>query len=168
MSVIVVDELLRLGVPPDRLLAETTIGGDEIDVVADISGEITLFELKDKEFNLREAYSFGAKMGIVNPDHSVIITSEYVGGDAKEHFSRSREAQRRDRSDLPFSSRSSQSPIYVEGSQHIRQALENLITSIRRSDSMRELTTVLTRAALAASAILGAIEQSPPVDHSET
>ena len=60
-----------------EVLVEQSVGGDEIDCVANISGELTLFELKDKEFNL--------------------------GNDAKEHFTRARQAgkSRRD----PYTSR---------------------------------------------------------------
>jgi hypothetical protein len=43
--------------------------------------------LKDREFNLGGAYSFGAKIGIIGPAHPVIISREKIGGDAKEHLS---------------------------------------------------------------------------------
>ena len=43
--------------------------------------------LKDREFNLGGAYSFGAKIGIIGPAYPVIISREKIGGDAKEHLS---------------------------------------------------------------------------------
>jgi hypothetical protein len=72
----------------DAILVEQMVGTDEIDCLAKISGELVLFELKDKEFNLGSAYSFGAKIGIIKPRYPVIVTSEHVGNDAKEHFIR--------------------------------------------------------------------------------
>jgi hypothetical protein len=70
------------------------MGGDEVDCLTNVNGELVLFELKDKEFSLGNAYSFGAKIGIIRPEHAVILTTEVVGNDAKEHFERSRLAQR--------------------------------------------------------------------------
>jgi hypothetical protein len=67
--------------------------------------------LKDKEFNLGGAYSFGAKIGIIGPAHPVIISSEKIGGDAKEHFERAKLAGSKGMRD-----RKVQHPIrYIEG-----------------------------------------------------
>jgi len=79
LSILVYNELIQSGIDPDRVLIEAALGGDEVDCVADISGEVALFELKDKEFNLREAYSFGAKVGIIKPRHAVVVTSSHIG-----------------------------------------------------------------------------------------
>ncbi|MGB4682418.1 MAG: hypothetical protein WBH65_07885, partial [Dethiobacteria bacterium] len=88
MAVLLLEELRQVGIPHDHILFEQQIGGDELDVIVNISEELVLFELKGKEFSLGNAYSFGSKIGIVRPNHSVIFTIDYVGGDARGHFER--------------------------------------------------------------------------------
>jgi hypothetical protein len=88
LSLLVMEELHNRGVEYERMLIEQKSGGDEMDCFADISGELVLLELKDKEFSLGNAYSFGAKIGITRPQMSVIVTTAHVGGDAKDHFRR--------------------------------------------------------------------------------
>lgn len=157
LSVLVTDELLRLGVQRDEIIIESTIGGDELDCIASINGEVCLFELKDKEFNLREAYSFGAKMNIVNPDHSVIVTSEYVGGDARDHFERSRKAGRSPRSRRALLRR--EKPLlYVEGMDRLNGELEDLVRKIHGRDARRVLGDILGFAALEPGSLLTALE----------
>ena len=128
-SLILADELASLGVPSDRLLLEQEMGGDELDCLADVQGELVFFELKDKEFSLGNAYSFGAKIGLVRPDESVIVTSEYVGNDAKEHFERAQLAEQRDRRYRP--GETSKGVQYIEGLQDLRGGLERLLTEIK-------------------------------------
>lgn len=72
MAVLLLEELRQVGIPHDHILFEQQIGGDELDVIVNISEELVLFELKGKEFSLGNAYSFGSKIGIVRPNHSVI------------------------------------------------------------------------------------------------
>ena len=96
LSLLTVEELVRVGVLREYILLEQQLGGDEIDCVAVISGELALFELKDKEFSLGNAYSFGAKIGIIRPQHPVIVTTEAVGGDAKDHLAVSRVVLKRE------------------------------------------------------------------------
>jgi hypothetical protein len=136
------------------------VGGDEIDLCADISGELTLFELKDKEFSLGNAYSFGAKLGIVRPDHPVIVTTEHVGGDAKEHFERAEMSQRRRRygSDPWYTGpEDSQAILFIEGIEHLRSSLESLVSAIYTKDATRLLGDVLPRAAIDPRSLLEAI-----------
>jgi hypothetical protein len=90
LTLLLVDELAAVGVARESILIEQQIAGDEIDCLANISGDLALFELKDKEFNLGSAYSFGAKIGIIRPKHPVVISTEHVGNDAKEHYVRAR------------------------------------------------------------------------------
>lgn len=138
-SILLVEELHALGVPPDRILVEQESGGDEMDCIADISGEIAFFELKDKEFSLGNAYSFGAKMGIVRPQHPVIVTTEHVGNDAKEHFSRARSAADEGRRYRGYGSGPGDEPRpvqYVEGISNLRSGLERIVSDIYRRDAV--------------------------------
>ncbi|TDC69564.1 hypothetical protein [Streptomyces hainanensis] len=165
LSLVVMNELQRLGVRDDEILIESTIGGDELDCIANVNGELCLFELKDKEFSLREAYSFGAKMSIVEPRHALIITSEYVGGDVKEHFERSRKGGRKARS--VRRELSGRSVIYVEGVDNIRPKLEEFVSSIHRNDSAHALTHALPFAAISPASLLKALEQGGPSERED-
>jgi hypothetical protein len=126
------------------------IGGDEMDCIADIGGELVFFELKDKEFSLGNAYSFGAKIGIIRPDYRIIATTERVANDAKEHFQRSEVAVRR-RFDSDFYRPNSEPHAmrYIEGVNNLRPGLEGLITEINTEDVVRIASEVLPLATLA-------------------
>ena len=156
LSLILRDELIRLGVPEESILIESTIGGDELDCIADINGEICLFELKDKEFSLREAYSFGAKINIVEPQHSIIVTSEYVGGDAREHFERWKKAGR-GKYQRPGES-AVRSVVYIEGIEQLRSGLEDLISSINHSDAANVLTEIASFGMVSSLSIMASID----------
>jgi hypothetical protein len=160
-SILLVDELLRLHVAPDRILIEQESGGDEMDCIADISGEVVFFELKDKEFSLGNAYSFGAKMGIVRPEHPVIVTSEYVGNDAKDHFSRASAASgsRRYRTYTGYDEEEQRPVRYVEGLDNLRSGLEGLVTEIYRRDSLRLLREALPLGVLGAESVVEAVSR---------
>jgi hypothetical protein len=49
LTLILLEELRRVGVPLERTLIEQQVGGDEFDCFADISGELVFFELRDKD-----------------------------------------------------------------------------------------------------------------------
>jgi len=149
-TILLIDGLTKLGVPLERILVDQVTGGDELDCIADISAEITLFELKDKEFNLGNAYSFGAKIGIIEPDHPVIVTTEHVGNDAKEHFARSRRRPRESWED----DSSDQTVTYIEGIGKFTAGLEGLISKIAMNDADEVLVDVLPRATLPKAAVL--------------
>lgn len=155
LTIILIDELLRLGVPIKYILVEQSVGGDEVDCLADISGELVFFELKDKEFNLGNAYSFGSKVGIIRPNHSVIVSTQHVGGDARDHFQRAKQAGRRlwETRDEP-----SLEIRYVEGIENMRSKLEELVGEIYRSDSEKILSKVLPTASLNSDSVLNALQ----------
>lgn len=159
-SILLVDELTALGVPADRILVEQEAGGDEMDCIADVSGEVAFFELKDKEFALGNAYSFGAKMGIVRPLHPVIVTTDRVGNDAKEHFSRSRSAAgnpRRYRSYGDPTDDETRPVEYIEGIENLRSGLERIVGEIYRRDALGVVRGVLPKAMLGPQTVLSAV-----------
>jgi hypothetical protein len=161
MSVLLVDELVALGVPLDRILIEQQVGGFEMDCFADVSGELTFFELKDKEFSLGNAYSFGAKVAVSRPDHRVIITTEYVGNDAKEHFERAEQAERQGPS---YEVDQAEPPrlTYIEGIDSLHDGLEELVSEIFAQDGMRLLRGVLPLASLEPQAFVAALRERAP------
>lgn len=155
-TVLLIHTLLEFDVPLDKILVDQLSGGDEMDCIADISGEVTLFELKDKEFNLGNAYSFGAKIGIIEPEHPVIVTTEYVGNDAKEHFAKSR---RRASREWEYREDGGDGAVtYIEGIDNFKIGLAELISGIAMGDALNILGEVLPNGTLPTSAVLKVFE----------
>jgi hypothetical protein len=155
-TLLLINTLIECGVPLDQILVDQVAGGDEMDCIADLGGEIALFELKDKEFSLGNAYSFGAKIGIIEPRYSVIVTTEYVGNDAKEHFARSR---RRSREGWMVSdeSGSEQTVFYIEGMDNFKSGLMDLISRASLAHAEEALSDVMQRGALPLSIVLNSL-----------
>lgn len=158
LSLLVIQELRRAGVALDSILIDQQLGGDEIDCLANISGELVLFELKDKEFNLGNAYSFGAKIGIIRPQHSVIVSTERVGNDAKDHFQRAGlvggDRQRR----VAVGEVRSTDVQYVEGLGSLSAGIEALASRIYAADSQRLIDEILPFALVDTRSVLGLID----------
>jgi hypothetical protein len=158
LTLLLLQELQQVGVPLDQTLIDQQVGGDEVDCLANISGELAFFELKDKDFALGNAYSFGAKIGIIQPQHSVIFSTHKIGGDAREHFERARLARKPDPEDWRLGE-----PLpeirYIEGLDELRTGVQELATSIYRGDALRILARVLPLAALDPAPTLSALEQ---------
>jgi hypothetical protein len=170
MSLLLLEELTNLGVRPSQIAIEQTVGGDELDCVAVLGGRLVLFELKDKEFNLGNAYSFGAKMSLVRPQLPVIITTEYVGGDAKEHFARIQappSAQVRAQIELGLLTETEAEPAqgqirYIEGLDNLRDGLAQLLTEIDNTNFTSFLQQVLPLASLQSQDVVERIAQPTP------
>lgn len=150
LSILVYEELIAAGVPAERVIIEATLGGDEVDCIADISGEVALFELKDKEFSLGEAYSFGAKIGIIKPRHAVVVTSVGVGGDAKQHLKRALQSSDSSTHSVrwyggEFEARDDRGSRvrYIEGVDNLREEIQSLVSSIEANDAKTVLQDVL-------------------------
>jgi hypothetical protein len=164
LSVLVYDDLVAAGVAPGRIIVEGTLGGDEVDCIAEISGELALFELKDKEFNLREAYSFGAKIGIVRPEHALVVTTSKVGGDAKQHLKRALSSssgpQRRYGA---YHERVPGSRVgYIEGIETLRGDISSMVSAIESADARTVLQEILDSVSLSADDLLGEMAADKP------
>ncbi len=152
MNVVLVNELLLLGIPIAEIFIEQQFGGDEVDCLAIISGDLVLFELKDGEFNLGHAYSFNAKNGLLNPDVSVVITTNRVGNDAKEHFERTRKALESSRRGRVRTDNTT--PILMEGMEELRADLEKLMNRLVARDARRLLQNILDTVAFRAMPVI--------------
>lgn len=149
-TVLLIEHLLNFGVPLEDILIDQVSGGDEMDCIASIEGETVLFELKAKEFNLGNAYSFGAKIGILEPDYPVIITTEHVGADAREHFARARRRRH------GYSDEKQEPDVtYIEGIDDLGSKLEKFIQRI----IITKLRPVLPQMMFAATLPVSAIEK---------
>ena len=124
-------------------------GTDEIDCIALISGEVVMFELKDKEFSVGNAYSFSAKISTIRPKHSVIITTDKVASDVKERFSRIEHGSRH----TPFEE--SGRIHYVEGDDFV-SGIRRVADEIYRSDAGNVLEEILLDSVLDARSLLRA------------
>jgi hypothetical protein len=159
LSILLIEELGAVGVPREDTLIDQQLGGDEIDCLANISGEVALFELKDKEFSLGNAYSFGAKIGIVRPEHSIIASTDRVGNDAKDHFHRARLAGRADR----FVEGEGSEVRYIEGVDNLSAGVRELAGSIYQSDIRRLLDEILRFGVIDARVVMQSVENDAPL-----
>ncbi|MFF2612075.1 hypothetical protein [Kitasatospora sp. NPDC058046] len=130
LSILVLQQLIDFGIPITHIRMEQEYSGEEVDCMAEIYGRLVLFELKDKEFNLGNAYSFGAKVGIFQPELPVIVTTEKVGNDAREHFVRSAMSTRRNRYSAIGESVNPGEMKFIEGLGQLRGGIEDVITEI--------------------------------------
>ncbi len=153
LSVLVREELVNLGVRRDDILLECQLGADEVDCIALISGDVTIFELKDKEFNMGNAYSFSAKISVINPDRSVILTTDKVANDVKARFSRVKRDVRGIRS-ARYSDEGS-SIEYIEGDD-FRSGLQRVVYGIYKPHASQVLDNALLQCVPEASSILAA------------
>ncbi|MGH8602783.1 MAG: hypothetical protein ACREXR_08450 [Gammaproteobacteria bacterium] len=161
MTHLLVDALVKLGVTADRIYVEQQFGGDEIDCIAIISGDVVLFEIKDGEFSLGHTYSFSAKQGVVRPDAAVVITTEQIGNDAKDHFDRARRA-RRDADHYSGDIETDVSePIFVEGLASLDDSLKKLAARLVAKDAEQLLSILLPLASIGANGLMSSwFEQS--------
>ena len=154
MTVSLVDELSNLGVDISCVYIEQQIGGDELDCIALISGDVVLFELKDGEFSLGHAYSFNSKVGLVRPDLSVIWTTDKVGGDARDHFERRQQVERESARPRYGQRESVHTPTYIEGVPNLGKDLAIVATVLAARDARQTLSELLPLAAASPTAIL--------------
>lgn len=132
MSILVLQYLIKLGIPVTNVRMEQIYSGEEVDCIAEIHGRIVLFELKDKEFNRGNAYSFGAKIGIFQPDISVVITTEKVGADARDHFMARSAGSTRTR--RPYrDSTDGEGVTFIEGLENLESGLDAVVTEVAKA-----------------------------------
>jgi len=156
-------EFARMEIPSSALLIEQNVGGDEIDFLANVSGELVLFELKDKDFSLGNAYSFGAKIAIIRPNYPVIITTEHVGSDAKDHFVRARVSGRQE-SNFFGNDDVGAEVRYIEGVADVRRGLEELVSAIYRQDAKKLIADVVQTASVNSSTLLRVFEERSAIE----
>jgi hypothetical protein len=155
--VLLVKELVNIGVDLKTILVDQTIGGDEVDCISDIDGELVFFELKDKVFSLGNAYSCSAKIRILKPNISVIITTAHVGRDAREHLQRAELAEGQGRS----ASRSMEYPAirYIEGLTNLRRELEEIVSQIHSQNATQLLSLIWPASMFDPAGIVQSLEE---------
>lgn len=161
-SLLLQSELMDLGVSPTDILMEEQEGGDEMDCLVNLGGHFALLELKDKEFSLRNAYSFGAKMTLYEPEYPVIATTDFVGSDVKDHFERASTRSVRHK----YRVEEGTGPVrYVEGLEQLRPQLAGLIGEINRHHASRILSQIGAFGSFNPGPLLAALEGTPPPEN---
>lgn len=84
MGLLVREALQECGVS-SKVRTEVVDGPNELDLVANIDGDLLLMELKDNRFSIGHAYSFVGKCSQYKPDISLIVASHGVDPDVKEY-----------------------------------------------------------------------------------
>jgi hypothetical protein len=71
-----------------RILSCIVDGPNELDIVANLDGDLVLMELKDNQFSMGHAYSFVGKHTQYHPSISIIISTQGIDADVKDYLSK--------------------------------------------------------------------------------
>ncbi len=127
--------LPKLGIGREQVIIDASPAGT--DIVLDLSGDLVLVVLKDREFNLADAYAFNAKVSRIKAAEGVIVSNEGLSGDAKKLVQEELGPQRARIAD-PF--RIS----FVEGVQGLEHELGRVVERRRRQYFLRALGDLAT------------------------
>jgi hypothetical protein len=127
--------LPKLGISREQVIIDSSPAGT--DIVLDLSGDLVLVVLKDREFNLADAYSFNGKVSRIKAAEGVIVSNEGLSGDAKKLVQEELGPQRARITD-PF--RIS----FVEGVQGLEHELGRVVERRRRQYFLRALGDLAT------------------------
>lgn len=86
MTIWITDILVEAGIPKDEIKWNPSIHEDELDILTEAFGPRVLFELKDREFGLGDAYPFAFRVVRYGGDYGVVVTTEKVEGEAQKFF----------------------------------------------------------------------------------
>jgi hypothetical protein len=135
MTTLALSALPRIGISRDSVIVEGT--PTSTDIVLDLSGDLVLVVLKDREFNLSDAYAFNAKISRIKASEGVIVANEGMSGDARKMVQEELGPQRARISD-PFR------VTYVEGLQNIEHELGRVVERRRRQYFLRAIGDLAT------------------------
>ncbi len=127
--------LPKLGISREQVIIDSSPAGT--DIVLDLSGDLVLVVLKDREFNLADAYAFNGKVSRIKAAEGVIVSNEGLSGDAKKLVQEELGPQRARITD-PF--RIS----FVEGVQGLEHELGRVVERRRRQYFLRALGDLAT------------------------
>jgi hypothetical protein len=134
MTSMVTGLLPKLGVSRESVIIDSNPNGT--DFVLELSGDLVLVVLKDREFNLADAYSFNAKVSRIKANEGVIVANEGLSGDARKLLQE--EVGPRVRINDPFR------VTYVEGIQNLEHELGRVVERRRRQYFLRAIGDLAT------------------------
>ncbi len=137
MTVLALGMLPKLGLGRDAVIVDSAGNGAATDLVIDVSGDLVLVVLKDREFNLADAYAFNAKASRIKASEGVIVANEGLSGDARKLL-QDEMAPSRARLIDPFRI------TYVEGLQNLDHELARVVERRRRQYFLRALGDLAT------------------------
>lgn len=130
MTVWVTQRLVETGVPQESILWNLSEGGEEVDIVLDVLGNIWILELKDREFGPGDAHPFNYRQVRYDSSRAIIITTEKISKEAKRVFGELARAASRKRSAIP---------VYIEGLDMAGEKLLKLVGDAHSSRAYRTL-----------------------------
>lgn len=86
MSIYVTELLTEFGLRKESIKWNATVGGDEIDIIADIFGRSIFFELKDREFGQGDAYAFLFRCDRFKANGAVVVSMSSASPEAHSTF----------------------------------------------------------------------------------
>lgn len=133
MTILVTSSLVKKGVNSDDIVWSLTEDSDEIDIAICQGNEMIVFELKDKPFDIGNAYPLSSRRIKFNADKAVIITTSTVAKEVKKHFEDLHNSQLKTSQSryLRFGD-SAEIPIYIEGLNNIDNKLDKVLSYIER------------------------------------
>ena len=88
MAATVVRLLNTLNIPSEKILIDSSATGQDMEMFVDIDGTLVMFELKDAEYGLNNAYALGARIGMHRPQLAFIVSAKGIASEVKDHFKR--------------------------------------------------------------------------------
>lgn len=127
--------LSKLGINREQIIVDS--GPQGTDIVLDLSGDLVLVMLKDREVNLADAYAFNAKVSRIKAAEGMIVSNEGLSSDAKKMIQDEAGPQRARIAD-PFR------VTFVEGIQGFEHELGRVVERRRRQYFLRALGDLAT------------------------
>lgn len=90
MMIWLTELLVQAGLSKDEIAWSATAGDDEIDIMTDELGLRILFELKDREFGLGDAYPFAYRVERYGGQLGIVVTTDNVALEAEKFFQEQR------------------------------------------------------------------------------
>jgi hypothetical protein len=90
MTIWLTDLLVQAGLNKEAIAWSATAGDDEVDLMTDELGLRILFELKDREFGLGDAYPFAYRVERYGGNVGIVISTDKVSGEAEKFFQEQR------------------------------------------------------------------------------
>lgn len=125
MSVWLVRTLIATGICSDRIILNLHEGPEEIDAFVDARGKLALFELKDREFSMGDAYPFGARVALYKPDYAFIVSSRGIAPEVRDHFKKMK---------------LSCELLYVDKLPQFQPTVEELLAQLHRKEAVQVLS----------------------------
>lgn len=89
MMIWITELLRRFGLVAEQIRWSGSAGDDEIDIMTDLQGTKVFFELKDRDFDLGDAYPFAFRVARYGGDWGIIVTTGRVAAEVKSFLKES-------------------------------------------------------------------------------